>query len=151
MVLCPAQGSSTMPVSSELWKHCVVPDAADPAPLVVGTETSHEITRVPVSVWQRWAEEVKGKSTDQLKAIREVPEGVSWLPNVIVDNVERMYRSARVLGLKEQNAFERSLKVALFPYLSATEEPLDIWLQHLKISYNESDRRIFDAIRRLGE
>ena len=152
LVLFPSTGASTLPLPAEFWDYCAIVDAGNPAPeeVLLEPRSAPRITRVSSTVWKAWSEDAKEK-VEVLEVLRKQPSEVGTLPSVALDNVERVYGSGVVLGLKQESAMKQAVRASLFPYLVATEEPVDAWFQHLGITLNDTERRISDAVRRLGE
>ena len=152
LMLCPSSGASTLPVPKEFWAYCAVLDASDPAPSGVspGLGTTPPTTRVSADIWKAWSDSARVKS-ETLEVLRSCPKEARTLPPSVLAKTESTYVSGTVLGLKHEIAFEQAIKISLLPYLVAAEEPVDLWFQYLGIALNETDRRIGDAIQRLGE
>jgi hypothetical protein len=151
LVLCPSFGTSTLPVPVEFWKHCTVVDTGNTAPIRVPLEPGHaHPMRVPASIWNAWSKAAR-ENLEPLKVLRKQPKEAGTLPRAILENVERIFGSGSVLGLKHENALEQAVKTTLFPYLIAVEELVDVWSKHLSVEINDSDRRIAEEIKRLGE
>lgn len=151
LVLCPCTGASTLPLPEEFWAHGAVIYAGNPAPVDVTQEIGSisRTTRVPAAVWKAWLEGAKEKRTP-LEMLRKLPKEAGALPPIALGNVERIYGSGMSLGLKPERALEQAVKTSLFPYLVASEGPVDAWFQHLGLTLNEVDRKIDDTVRRLG-
>ena len=151
LMLFPSTGASTLPLPAEFWDYCAIVDAGNPAPeeVLLEPRSAPRITRVSSTVWKAWSEDAKEK-VEVLEVLRKQPSEVGTLPSVALDNVERVYGSGVVLGLKQESAMKQAVRTSLFPYLVATEEPVDAWFQHLGITLNDTEQRIGDAVRRLG-
>jgi len=152
LVLLPSTGASSLPVSPEFWDYCAVVDTSNPSSTEVSCESGsiRRMTRVPASVWQSWSNGAKEK-IETLDVLRKRSSEVGTLPSVILDNVERVYGSGAVLGLKQESAMNQAVRTSLVPHLVASQKPLDSWFRHLGITLNDAERRIEDAVRRLGE
>ena len=152
LMLCPSAGSSTLPVPVDFWGYCAVLDAGAPAP--VGMESDSEVippmTRVPSAVWQVWYKDIKRKA-EPIELLKNQLKEAGALPSIILDNLKNLCSSGTFLGLKPERALEQAVRATLFPYLVATEEPVEVWFKHLGVDLNEADRKIGEAIRHLGE
>jgi hypothetical protein len=151
LVLSPSTGVSTLPMPLEFWANCTIIDAGTPAPPEVPPESTYapKKTRVPAPVWKTWSEAVK-EGCRPLEALRTQPKETSPLPEFVLDNVERLYASGMVLGLK-QRALEQAVVTSLYPYLVANGERVDLWFQHIGVALSDADRRIGDVVKRFTE
>jgi hypothetical protein len=152
LVLCPAYGSSTLPLPSEFWAHCTVINHGDPVleGLDPALESIPEVTRVPATTWKTWSGDVK-RNIEPLEILRKQPKGTKTLPLVILGNIQRVYKSGASLGMKQEIALDYAVKTCLLPYLLATEESVETWFRHFELVSNEVDRKIADVIQRLGD
>jgi hypothetical protein len=152
LVLCPATGTSTLPVPAELWAHCTALDASAPAQVDLPPESEAipQTTKVPVTIWKGWSDGAKNEYK-RLEVLRKRHEEAGMLSHIVLCNAESICASWKALGLDQEEALERAVKMSLLPYLVANKGHVNVWLQHLQIELDEIDQRIKDTIKRLGE
>lgn len=150
LALCPSRGSSTLPIPADFWIYCTVLDSDKREPVESKPDLIPQKTRVSAGMWESWTENVKTR-TASLEFQDKNLKNLGFLPKIMHRNLKNLTGAGEALGMTVERSYEQAIKMCLLPYLVANLESDEEVRRHLGFDINETDKKIYDAVQKLGE